>query len=142
MNARRNWIFALIAATMVFALVFAAAPARAAVAPAKAANGTWNVIVVHGINGKSLGLSKDLPVNITVYKDGVALAQIDNFTFKERFSAALPAGEYKIEVFSQELGTIIPSMTLGPVMIPAGANLVIRAQLSAGKTPILMVKSK
>jgi hypothetical protein len=135
MNARRNWIFGLLAAIMVFALVFSAAPA-------KAADDTWNVNVVHGINGKSLGLSKDLPVNITVYKDGVALAYINNFTFKERFSAALPAGEYKIEVFSQELGTIVPSMTLGPVMIPAGADLLIRAQLSAGKTPVLVVKSK
>lgn len=135
MNARRNWIFGLLAAIMVFALVFAAAPA-------KAADGTWNVNVVHGINGKSLGLSKDLPVNITVYKDGVVLAHINNFTFKERFAAALPAGEYKIEVFSQELGTIVPSMTLGPVVIPAGADLLIRAQLSAGKTPVLVVKSK
>jgi hypothetical protein len=135
MNTRRNWIFALLAAVMLFAFAFAAAPA-------KAADGTWNVNVVHGINGRSLGLSKDLPVNIIVYKDGAPLAYINNFTFKERFAAALPAGEYKIEVFSQELGTIVPSMTLGPVMIPADADLLIRAQLSGDKTPVLVVKSK
>jgi len=98
--------------------------------------------VVHGINGRSLGLSKELPVNIIVYKDGAVVAHINDFTFKERFSATLPAGEYKIEVFSQELGKIVPSMTLGPVSIPAGADLLIRAQLSADKTPVLVVKSK
>jgi hypothetical protein len=135
MNTRRNWIFALLAAVMLFALAFAAVPA-------KASDGTWNVNVVHGINGRSLGLSKDLPVNVTVYKDGVVLAYLNDFTFKERFAAALPAGEYKIEVFSQELGTIVPSMTIGPVMIPAGADLLIRAQLSGGKTPILNVIAK
>jgi hypothetical protein len=135
MNTRRNWIFALLAAVMLFALVFAAAPA-------KASDGTWNVNVLHGINGRSLGLSKDLPVDITVYKDGAVLAYINDFTFGERFAAPLPAGEYKIEVFSQELGTIVPSMTLGPVNIPAGADLLIRAQLSGGKTPVLVVKAK
>ena len=134
MNARRNWIFGLLAAVMLFALAFAAFPA-------KAADHTWKVNVVHGINGRSLGLSKDLPVNITVYKDGAPLAYLNDFTFKERFTADLPAGEYKIEVFSQELGTIVPSMTLGPVSIPAGADLLIRAQLSGGKTPVLVVKS-
>ena len=135
MNTRRNWIFTMLAAVMLFALAFAAAPA-------KAADGTWNVNVVHGINGRSLGLSKDLPVNITVYKDGAVLAYINDFTFGERFAAPLPAGEYTIEVFSQELGTLVPSMTLGPVMIPADADLLIRAQLSGGKTPILNVISK
>ena len=135
MNTRRNWIFGILAAVMVFALVFAAAPA-------KAADGTWNVNVVHNINGRSLGLSKDLPVNITVYKDGAPLAYLNDFTFKERFAAALPAGEYTIEVFSTELGTIVPSMTLGPVMITEGADLLIRAQLSADKTPVLTVKAK
>lgn len=135
MNTRRNWIFGLLAAVMALALVFAAVPA-------KAADGTWNVSVYHGINGRALGLSKELPVNITVYKDGAVLAYINDFEFKERFNATLPAGEYKIEVFSQELGTIVPSMTLGPVMIGEGADLVIRAKLGAGKTPILMVKAR
>jgi len=135
MNTRRNWIFGILAAVMVFALVFAAAPA-------KAQDGTWNVNVVHNINGRSLGLSKDLPVNITVYKDGAPLAYLNDFTFKERFAAALPAGEYTIEVFSTELGTVVPSMTLGPVMIPEGADLLIRAQLSADKTPVLLVRAR
>ena len=135
MNTHRNFVFTLLAAVMLFALAFA-------VAPAKAADGNWNVNVVHNINGRSLGLSKDLPVNITVYKDGAPLAYVNDFTFKERFATALPAGEYTIEVFSTELGTIVPSMTLGPVMIPEGADLLIRAQLSADKTPVLVVKAK
>jgi len=60
MNARRNWIFGLLAAVMLFAVVFASFPA-------KASDGTWSVNVVHGINGRALGLSKELPVDITVY---------------------------------------------------------------------------
>jgi hypothetical protein len=135
MNASRKWIFGLLAAVMLFAVAFAAFPA-------KAADGTWNVRVVHEINGRKLGLSKELPVNIIVYKDGAVLAYINNFTFQQRFYAPLPAGEYKIEVFSQELGVVVPSMTLGPVMITEGADLLIRAELKPDKTPVLTVIPK
>jgi hypothetical protein len=133
MNTRRNLILAVIASVMLFAVAFAAFPA-------KAEGNTWDVSVYHGINGRSLGLSKELPVNVTIYKDGAPIAFLNDFTFGERVNATLPAGEYKVEVFSQELGVIVPSMTLGPVEIPAGADLVIRAVLGAGKTPRLMVK--
>jgi len=132
-TSMRKWILASLASVMLFALVFAAMPVKAA--------DTFDVTVVHGINGRSLGLSKELPVNITI-TDGSAVYYINDFTFKERFSASLPAGEYTITVFSQELGVNIPSMTLGPVEIPAGANLLIRANLAANKTPMLMVKAK
>ncbi len=135
MNGRRKWIFGLLATGMLIAVAFAAFPA-------KAADGTWNVRVVHEINGRQLGLSKELPVNIIVYKDGAVLAFINNFTFKQRFYAPLPAGEHKIEVFSQELGTIVPSMTLGPVMITEGADLLIRAELKPNGTPVLVVVPK
>jgi len=133
MNTRRNLVLAVLASVMLFALAFAAFPV-------KADGHTWDVSVYHGINGRSLGLSKELPVDVSIYKDGAVIAYLNDFTFGERINATLPAGEYKIEVFSQELGTIVPSMTLGPVEIPAGADLVIRAGLGAGKTPVLMVK--
>ena len=41
---------------------------------ARAADGTFNVSVYHGINGRALGLSKELPVIATVEKDGQLLA--------------------------------------------------------------------
>ena len=56
---------------VVVALVAVMAGAFAFVVPqAKAAEGTFNISVYHGINGRSLGLDKELPVIASVYKDG------------------------------------------------------------------------
>ena len=133
MSIRKTFL-AVMVAVMVLGLAFAAIPA-------KAANDTFKVTVVHGINGRSLGLSKELPVNVEVWKDGAVLAHIKDFTFKERFAAELPAGTYQIRVYSVELKAYVTSMDLGPVEIPGGANLLIRAKLSGG-TPILAVKAR
>lgn len=107
---------------------------------ARADDGTFNISVYHGINGKALGLSKELPVVASVYKDGVWLADIP-LSFKERFSADLPEGTYTILVTSVEAGPL-PSMTIDSAAIPAGVDVRIQAQLSAGKTPILNVRVK
>ncbi len=106
-----------------------------------ASNGTFNVNVYHGINGRSLGLSKELPVDISIYKDGGLLTTIEDFTFKSRLSTPLPAGEYLIMVSSDEAGPL-PSMTVGPVQIPEGANVYLHAKLGANKTPIIAVRVK
>ncbi len=110
------------------------------VSPAKAADGTFHISVYHGINGAALGLSKELPVVASVYKDGAWLANIP-LEFKDRFSADLPAGTYTIMVTSAEAGPL-PSMTLSNVAIPEGVDVRIQAQLSAGKTPILNARVK
>lgn len=102
---------------------------------------TFNVSVYHGINGRSLGLSKDLPVDVTIYLNGSELTTIQGLKFKDRLSTPLPAGNYLITVTSQEAGPL-PSMTVGPVDIPAGVDVSIHARLSGGKTPILDVKIK
>ena len=126
---------------IVFALIALLAGAFAfAVPQAKAANGTFNISVYHGINGRSLGLDKELPVVATVYKDGAWLAEIP-LEFKERFTADLPAGTYLIEVEAVGVGPI-PSMTVGPVSIPADVDVRIQTQLSSGKTPILNARVK
>jgi hypothetical protein len=104
-----------------------------------ASEGTFGVSVYHGINGRSLGLSKELPVDIAIYKDGSLLANIEGFTFKSKLVTDLPAGEYLIMVTSQEAGPL-PSMTVGPVEIPEGVQVDLRARLSAEKTPIIDVK--
>jgi len=101
---------------------------------------TYNVSVVHGINGRSLGLSRDLPVIAEVYKDGTQIAQIP-LSFKDRFTAELPAGNYLIKVWSVELGAYVDSMTVGPVDLPAGIDLGLRATLENG-VPVLKVKIK
>jgi hypothetical protein len=107
---------------------------------AKASDGTFNISVYHGINGKALGLSKELPVVATVTKDGQIIANIP-LEFKDRFTADLPAGTYLIEVTAVGVGPV-PSMTLGPVAIPEGVDVRVQAQLSAGKTPILNARVK
>jgi hypothetical protein len=101
---------------------------------------TFHISVYHGINGKALGLSKELPVVASVYKDGVWLANIP-LNFKDRFEANLPAGTYTIMVTSSEAGPL-PSMTINSAAIPAGVDVRIRAKLDTGKTPVLSVRVK
>lgn len=126
---------------VVFALVALLAGAFAfAVPEAKASDGTFNISVYHGINGRSLDLDKELPVIAMVYKDGEPFANIP-LEFKERFTADLPAGTYEIMVEAVGVGPI-PSMSLGPVEIPADVDVRIQAQLGAGKTPILNARVK
>ena len=56
---RKNWLMASVAAVMVFAMLLSAQAALAA------GHDTFKVSIYHGINGRSLGLSKELPVNIS-----------------------------------------------------------------------------
>jgi len=123
-------------AVLAGALAFGATKARAA-------DGTFNVSVYHGINGKALGLSKELPVIASVYKDGQLLAQLP-LEFKDRFNADLPAGTYTIMVSAVVDGKMIPvpSMTVGPVAIPADVDVRLQAQLAESGTPILSVRVK
>jgi hypothetical protein len=103
-------------------------------------NGTedFKVTVKHAINGARLGLDRDLPVNINIYKDGELLTTIEDFRFRETVSAMLPAGNYYIQVTFPD-GTPVPGLELGPVDISAGANLVIIARLGPDG-PTLMVR--
>ncbi len=133
-----NKLSRILMVVTVFALlagVFAFAAPRA-----KAADGTFNISVYHGINGKALGLSKELPVVATVYKDGAWLANIP-LEFKDRFTADLPAGTYLIEVTAVGVGPV-PSMTVGPIAIPADVDVRLKAQLGAGGTPIISARVK
>lgn len=124
---------------VVFTLVALLAGAFVFAAPrAKAADGTFNISVYHGINGNELGLSKELPVIATVYKDGKWLAAIP-LKFQQRFTADLPAGNYKIEVTAVGVGPV-PSMTVGPIDIPADVNVRLHAQLLPGDTPIIKAR--
>lgn len=122
--------FSLFGVLLVMILSFAIS-----IAPAKAAGHTFGIYVKHDINGRSLGLEKALPVD--VYVNG---GKAFTFEFGDSFSADLPAGTYSIDV--KLAGTDTTVMSLGPVEIPAGVDVTIKAQLSAGKTPILRVNVK
>ena len=125
---RKNWTFVGIIAALLFAAAFS-------VPQASASSGEFNIDVAHLINGKDLGLDKELPVD--VYING-NLA-IPYFTFGERISTTLPAGWYTISVYLTD-GTPLPSMTVGPVQIPAGVDVSVNARLD-NETPVLKVKA-
>jgi hypothetical protein len=110
-----------------FAFAFTATPAQA--------SDTFDIYVKHNINGQSLGLDKELPVD--VYVNG---GKAFTFEFGESFSASLPAGNYSIDV--KLAGTNVTVMSLDSTDIPAGVDVTIKAQLSADKTPVLKVKVK
>jgi hypothetical protein len=124
----KNWIVIGILAALMFVTAFSAPPA--------AASSNFNLDVAHLINGNKLGVDQDLPVN--VYVNGKLT--IPDFRFGESISTELPAGWYTITVFLTD-GTPLPSMTVGPVEIPAGVDVDIKARLSNDKTPFLQVKA-
>lgn len=133
---RRGGLVVVIAAILVATFGIGAGSALAA-------GHEFNLSVYHGINGRSLGLSKDLPVDVYVYKDGGLLTVLEGFTFKSRvYVEGLEPGEYTIMVKSQELNAFLPSMTVGPRDIPGGVEVQMHAKLSEGKTPIIKVKVK
>jgi hypothetical protein len=126
-NIKKISIIGILAALLV-AVIFSAVPA-------KAADDTFDIYVKHNINGRSLGLEKELPVD--VYVNG---NYAFTFEFKQNFTAPLPAGEYTFEV--KLAGTDTTVMSFGPAEIPAGVDVNVKAKLSAEKTPVLKVKVK
>jgi hypothetical protein len=127
----------LILAVVLMAVAFAGLGFQ----PAQAkSDDTFKISVYHGIDGRRLGLSRDLPVIASVYKDGAFLADIP-LSYKDRFTTFLPAGVYTIKVTSLEAGPL-PSMTIDSAAIPAGVEVRLRARLNPGKIPVLAVKIK
>lgn len=126
-NMKKISIIGLLVA-LVMAVIFSAVPAQAA-------DDTFDIYVKHNINGRSLGLDKDLPVDVYVNGNNTF-----SFEFKEDFSTSLPAGEYTFMV--KLAGTNTTVMSFGPAEIPAGVDVNVKAKLSADKTPILKVRVK
>lgn len=134
--SRMTKLFTTLTLIAILAGAFAFAAPRAL-----ASDGTFNVSVYHGINGKALGLSKELPVMAYVYRNGELLATLP-LEFKDRITANLPAGNYTIKVFSTELNSFVPSMQVGPVELPEGIMVRLNAQLGAGGAPDLVARVK
>jgi CRISPR/Cas system-associated exonuclease Cas4 (RecB family) len=123
----------IVASLIAIAIVLAFNPT-----PAQAAgHQTFDLYVKHNINGRSLGLEKELPVD--VYVNG---GKVFTFSFGESrsFVDLLKPGEYFIEVKLADTDIVV--MSLGPTDIPAGVSVTIRATLGAQKTPTLRVNVK
>ena len=134
MKTMHNYLKKLAIAAMLGGIVSLGAP------NVQADPDMFDIRVYHGINGKSLGQSKDLPVTATVELNGTPIAALE-LVFGDVVTTQLPAGVYKITVVSDELGPV-DSMTVGPVELPAGANVNLHAKLSKGKTPIIKAMVK
>ena len=120
--------FSVILSVFVFAIAFNPTPV-------KADSHEFDLTVKHNINGISLGLDKNLPVDVYV-NGGYAFT----FTFGETIETSLPAGDYFIEV--KLAGTEIVVMELQTGEVLADVDVMIKAQLSGFKTPTLKVKVK
>ncbi len=131
-STARTWLLAAVAVILASLLALSLQTIQAS-----ARTNTFNVAVKHAIDGTALGLSEELPVDVMVYKDGALLTTL-RLEFQDVIRAELPAGEYLIMVESLEAGPL-PSMTVGPVDVPAGAFVGFKAILDGG-TPTLKVK--
>lgn len=130
LERENRWVIVAAAIALVLAMAL-----LVGILPADASDGKFDLTVKHGINGTSLGLDKDLPVDVYV-NDVKAFT----FGFKDIVETQLDAGTYTIMV--NLAGTNATVMSLGPVTIPEGTDVSIRAKLSADKTPTLKVKVK
>ena len=131
MSAHRWWILAVL-----FGLV----ASLTLVVPNVSADShteMFDISVYHGINGRSLGLDKELPVD--VYVNG-QLA-IPGLEFKDKIETQLPGGE-EYTFIVKLAGTDTTVMSLEAGTIPAGADVSVHAKLSAGKTPELKAMVK
>ncbi|MGB5844119.1 MAG: hypothetical protein WBG94_06735 [Anaerolineales bacterium] len=128
---RKNcWVLAMVAIAAVMAIVLVYN-----IQPASANSNTFDLIFKHSNYGTSLGLDKDLPVD--VYVNG---AKAFTFSFKEIYKTSLPEGKYDIVVKIADTEDVVMSF-LG-ANIPAGIDLSIRAKFSAENVPTLKVQVK
>jgi hypothetical protein len=130
MNVHRLWIVAVL-----FGLVMSVA---LVVPTASADSHVFNISIYHGINGRSLGLDKDLPVDI--YVNNALPEFLKGVEFKDRLETQLLSGTYTFDV--KLAGTDTTVMSFGPAEIPAGVDVSVHAKLGADKTPTLKVNVK
>jgi hypothetical protein len=133
---KHAWKFASVLLALAIMFSALATPAFAGTKPPPPPDGkceSFILLAIHGINGKPLGLPKELPVDVYV-NGGYAFT----FEFKDAVGPlTLPAGEYTITV--NLAGTETQVMSLGPVNIPGCTKVVVKARLVDG-VPTLVAK--
>ncbi len=96
------------------------------------------VYVVHGINGRDLGLAQHLPVDVSV--NGACV--LPGFTFRQIVGPlALPPGAYNIKVSLASAGSPCSQGAVIAATVPLGAgdNVAIAAHLTNGGAPTASV---
>ena len=122
----------------VFAVMIIASMVLVLAVSVVSASDEFNVNIYHGINGRSLGASKEFPVDIYV-NDRETFSDVE---FGQRLSASLPAGDYNIKIYSDDLGAFVDSMEVQADGVPAGVDVFFHAKLGAEKIPTLKVRVK
>jgi len=133
----RKPIMALLVIAMTLSLAFTSLAFTAA--PALAAERTAKITFVHAINGVKINLSRELPVDIQIFRNGKLHHTIMDFKLHQRVTMELPAGTYRFVVINHMTGKILATKTS---VIKGGAAARVRAELNAKKVPVLNVKIK
>jgi hypothetical protein len=117
-------------------LIAAAFVAALAAAPAGAAT----LYVGHGIDGRDLGLSRELPVDICLVAGGTPTPLFTDVTFGQfaRIDADLPAGSYDVEVRLADGPACAGGVAIAAsISLGLGENATAFAHLNDGGAPTL-----
>ena len=126
----RRSVVVLVLIAMILSLVFVVAPALAAERDAK-------VTFVHAVNGVKIHQTRELPVDIQIFKAGKLHHTLMSFKYHQRFSLELPAGSYKFMVLNHATGKTLASKT---AVIKGGATVRLRFMLDVKEVPFLQLK--
>jgi len=119
----------------IFAIVIAIVVGFAfSISPVQANGEMVYLRVSHRINGRALGLDKELPVDIWV--NGEPFLTSVPFGTSARFE--VPAGQYNIKIYlaGSNPADVDPIMSLS-AFLEGGLKVDLTATLGAGKAPIL-----
>ena len=133
----RNIILAALAASLAFGLFLTPQPAQAAVTNIK-------VTFVHAIDGKKLGLSRGMPLEVRIYKrDNTTRFETEPvIRYKSRLPIILLPTTYRVVVYSTEQRKVISSMTINALNLKPGDRVVIRFELNTKGTPVSSVRKR
>ena len=119
----------------IFAVVIAIAVGFAfSISPVQADGHEVYLRVSHRINGRALGLDKELPVDIWV--NGEPFLESVPFGTSARFE--VPAGQYNIKIYlaGSNPAEVSPIMSLS-AFLEGGLKVDLTATLGEGKAPVL-----
>ncbi len=126
-------ILAVLAVVLAFGLLVTPQPAQAASTDIK-------VTFVHAIAGPKIGLSRGMPVDVRILKNGNRFDTLVNLKYKTRIATELRVNTYTFEVYSREQAKVISSLTFNAAQLTPGDKLVIRLMLDASNTLVMVIK--